>query len=176
MRRLGSMTVPPSHAAPGAVAVAPAQPLASHPFTDGTGSIGIPAGWTLDMGGGGSAMANGPSNGAQVSYNMHFTGIDPSNPRAELFLRTASPLARQNLHGAVLPYTADPVKAWVSMYEAVGHQNGFSPQIHIDRSTSSGSSAADFSGTLGSGAKTVRFIVHAFVLPPNPNCSPRVAM
>jgi hypothetical protein len=170
MRRLSSMTVPSSaRAAPGAAALAPARPLVSHQFSDGTGSIGVPEGWTLGVAGGGSAMANGPSNSAQVSYNMHFTGIDPSNPRAQLYLRTASPLARQNLHGAVLPYTSDPVKAWVSMYQAIGQQRGLHPQIHVIRSSSSGSSAADFTGTLGSGATMVRFIVHAFVLPPNPN-------
>ncbi|HEY3676688.1 MAG TPA: hypothetical protein VGK84_11930, partial [Candidatus Tumulicola sp.] len=169
MRRLGAMTVPGSAAGGRAVKLAPAQPLISHPFSDGTGSIGIPAGWTLAVGGGGSAMASAPAKSAQVSYNMHFMGLDPSNPRGEMFLRTASPLARQNFHGAVLPYTNDPVKAWVAMYEAIGRQNGFTPQIHITSSTSAGSSAADFTGTLGSGSKMVRFMAHVFVLPPNPN-------
>jgi hypothetical protein len=169
MRRLGSMTVPmTSHDAVDAAALAPAQPLVAHPFADGTGSIGIPAGWTLNVGGGGSAMANAPSNVAQVSYNMHFTGIDLSNARAAMYWRTASPLAKQNLHGALLPYESDPMKAWVAMYETIGRQNGLNPQIRIIRSTSSGSST-DFTGTLGSGPKTIHFIVHAFVLPPNPN-------
>ena len=114
-------------------------------------------------------MASAPSGGAQVSYNMHFTGIDPSNPRAQMFLRTATPLARANLHGAVLPYTGDPVASWIAMYKALAQQRGLQPEIHVTRSTPAGESAADISGTLGGGAKTIRFIAHVFLLPPNPN-------
>jgi hypothetical protein len=170
MHRLGTMTVQgSSNGTKAAVKLAPAEPLIAHSFSDETGSISIPADWTLGVAGGGSAMANGPDRNAQVSYNMHYTGIDSSNPRAQTFLRTASPLARQNLHGAVLPYTGDPVKSWVAMYEAVGRQNGFHPEIHVLHSSSSGQSGADFSGTLGTGSKTVHFFAHAFVLPPNPN-------
>jgi hypothetical protein len=169
MRRLQGMTAPGSpNASTGAKRLAPPEQLIPHPFTDGTGSISIPADWTLNAGGG-SAMASGPGGGAQVSYNMHFTGIDPSNPRAQMFLRTASPLARENLHGAVLPYTGDPVQSWVAMYKALAQQRGLQAQIHVIRSTPAGPSAADITGTLGSGAKTIHFIAHAFVLPPNPN-------
>jgi hypothetical protein len=170
MRRLGSMTESTSASASASqIRFAPAQALTSRSFADGTGSIGLAPGWNLASGGGGSALAVGPGNVAQVSYNMHFGGIDPSNPRAQMFLRTASPLARQNFHGAVLPYTGDAEKAWVAMYEALSRQNGFQPEIHVVQSSASSSSVADFTGTLGSGAKTIRFIVHAFVLPPNPN-------
>jgi len=171
MHRLQALTEPPASSGSHALVreLAPPEPLIAHPFSDGTGSIGIPADWTLGIGGGGSALANGPDRNAQVSYNMHYTGIDSSNPRAQMFLRTASPLARQNLHGAVLPYTGDPVKSWVAMYEALGHQNGFQTDIHVLHSTPCGQSAADFSGTLGSGSKMMHFFVHAFLLPPNPN-------
>lgn len=170
MHRLEAMTEPlASSSSHPAVKLAPPEPLIAHTFSDGTGSISIPSDWTLGVGAGGSAMANGPGRNAQVSYNMHYTGIDSSNPRAQMFLRTASPLARQNLHGAVLPYTGDPVKSWVAMYDALGRQNGFQPEIHVLHSTASGQSGADFSGTLGSGSKRVRFFVHAFLLPPNPN-------
>ncbi|HET6275170.1 MAG TPA: hypothetical protein VFE16_04435 [Candidatus Cybelea sp.] len=169
MRRLQGMTVAAGASGGSArTSLAPAEPLIPHPFADGTGSISIPAGWMLNAGGG-SAMANAPSGGAQVSYNMHFTGIDPSNPRAQMFLRTATPLARENLHGAVLPYTGDPVASWIAMYKALAQQRGMQAEIHVSSSTPAGQSAADFAGTLGSGAKTVHFIAHVFLLPPNPN-------
>jgi hypothetical protein len=169
MRRLKGMTVATAASAANAgIRLAPAEPLIPHAFSDGTGSISIPAGWTLDAGGG-SAMASAPSGGAQVSYNMHFTGIDPSNQRAQMYMRTASPLARANLHGAVLAYTGDPVASWVAMYKALAQQRGMQAEIQIIHSTPAGQSAADISGTLGSGEKTIHFIAHVFVLPPNPN-------
>lgn len=169
MRRLQGMTIAaPASAANSGIRLAPAEPLIPHPFADGTGSISIPSGWVLNAGGG-SAMASAPSGGAQVSYNMHFTGIDPSNPRAQMFLRTASPLARANLHGAVLPYTGDPVASWIAMYKALAQQRGMQTEIDVVRSTPAGQSAADITGTLGSGAKTIHFIAHVFLLPPNPN-------
>ncbi len=171
MHRLQGMTVrPPSSASNRSIRFAPPEPLIPHAFADGTGSIGIPADWSLTVAGGGSAAAVGPAGGAQVSYNMAFTGIDPSNRRAQMFLRMGSPLQRQNLHGAVLPYTGDPVGSWKAMYTVLAQQRGLpQPQIHVISSTSSGQSAADITGTLGTGPKMIHFIAHVLVLPPNPN-------
>jgi hypothetical protein len=168
MRRLDGMTTPPT---PGSarvpVALAPPEPLAAQPFTDGTGSISVPSGWAVPVANGGSVLASSPSHDVQVAYNMHFTGVDPSSPRAQMWLRTASPLARQGLHGAVLPYTTDAEKAWVAMFTELGREHGVQSAINVS-SSSSGPSGSDFSGTFGSGPKMVHFIVHAFVLPPNP--------
>ncbi len=171
MHRLQGITVPSQpNTSNGNQRLAPAEQLIAHSFPDGTGSISIPADWALSVAGGGSASANRTSGGAQVSYNMHFTGIDPSNPRAQWFLRSASPLARQNLHGAILQYTTDAAQAWVAMYTALAKQRGMqAPQIRITSSTSAGSGVADIAGTLGAGAKTIDFIAHVFVLPPNPD-------
>jgi hypothetical protein len=167
MQRLEAMTgVAQGTGVP--VHLAPPKPLIAHPFSDGTGSIGAPADWTVAVAAGGSALASAPGGAAAVSYNMHFGGLDPSNPQAQTFLRTASPLARRNFHGAVLPYTADPVAAWTAMYAALGRQRGMQTDIHIDHSSPAGSGAANFTGTLGSGPKRIHFIAYAFVLPPNP--------
>jgi hypothetical protein len=101
---------------------------------------------------------------------MDFTGIDPSNPRAQMFLRTASPLARANLHGAILPYTSNAADAWVAMYHALAKQRGLQqPQIRLTSSTPAGPNSADIAGTLGTGTNMIHFIAHVFVLPPNPN-------
>src|SRR5579875_429146 len=109
MRKLNAMTTPsaaPSHAS---MKLAPAAPLVAHPFSDGTGSIGVPAGWTLAVGGGGSALVNGPS-GEVVAYNMHWSALDMSNPRAQFFMRSESPQMREDFvhRTALLPYTGDP--------------------------------------------------------------------
>lgn len=168
VRRLENMTVAGSSNASARTRFAPAEPLITHPFSDGTGTIGVPADWTLNAGGG-SAMASAPAGAAQVSYNMHFSGIDPSNPRAQMFLRTESAAAREDLHGAVLPYTGDPVASWVAMYKMLARQHGMQAEIHVLRSAPAGQSAADLSGTLGTGPKTIHFIAHVFVLPPNVN-------
>lgn len=170
MHRLKGMTVrAPSSASNAPIRFAPAEPLSPHAFADGTGSISVPADWSVKVAGGGSALALGPAGGAQVSYNMDFTGIDPSNQRAQMFLRMQTPLQRQNLHGAVLPYTGDPVGSWKAMYAALAAQRGLPPpQIHVTSSSGSGPSA-DIAGTLGSGANTIHFIAHVLVMPPNPN-------
>jgi hypothetical protein len=169
LRKFQGMTV--AAKTPGApAALAPPERLISHAFSDGTGSIGVPADWTLGVAGGGSAQAGGPANSAQVSYNIHFTGIDPSNPRAQMFLRTATPLALQNLHGAVLAYTSNPADAWVAMYKALARQRGLAePQIHLTSTAAAGSGAANIAGTLGTGPKAIHFMAFVFVLPPNPN-------
>jgi hypothetical protein len=167
LHRLRGMTAP-ENGGNAALKLDPPEPLAAHPFSDGTGSISVPSGWTVAVAGGGSALASAPGGSAQVSYNMHFGGLDPSNPRAQMFMRTATPLARQNFHGAVLAYTSDPVKAWTEMYAALARQRGFEAEIHVTSSERVGPSSANIAGTLGSGPKAIRFIGFVFVLPPNP--------
>jgi hypothetical protein len=53
LKRLGASTTPVVTQPAGPIA--PAEALTQHAFSDGTGSIGAPADWTLRMGGGGSA-------------------------------------------------------------------------------------------------------------------------
>jgi hypothetical protein len=167
MRRLQGMTEPASAAA-APIRTAPAEPLITRPFSDGTGSIGIPADWKLGVAGGGSASANGPT-GDQVSYNMHFSAFDPSNPRAEMYLRTETPLARQNLKACVLSYISDPAKAWVAMYaEIAKEQHVTIPAMHVTSTSTSGATSTII-GTAGSGSKMLHFLAYVFVLPPNPN-------
>jgi hypothetical protein len=167
LKQLQHLTAPPQPRT-AAAPLAPAEPLVPHGFSDGTGSISVPADWSVRVAGGGSAEASAPGGAAQVSYNMHFGGLDPSNPRAQTFLRTATPLARAGFHGIVAPYTGDPVRSWKAMYEGLARQHGFDPQITITHSSRVGATGANIAGTLGSGAKTVHFIGFVFVLPPNP--------
>ncbi len=170
MRRLNAMTTPSSATpAGGRIALAPAEPLTTHPFSDGTGSIGVPADWKLNVGAGGSALVAGPS-GEVVAYNMHWSALDMSNPRAQFFMRSEAPQMRENFmkRTALLPYTGDPVQAWMTIFDQLGKQNGsFQPHFQITSATKNGT-VADIVGT-GSGNKPMHFIAHVFVLPPNPN-------
>lgn len=172
MRRLNAMTSPAAaSAAPSRIAaLAPPEKLITHTFSDGTGSIGIPADWKLNVGGGGSASATGPT-GEMVAYNMHYSAMDMSNPRAQFFMRSEPPQLRAQYMRttAMVPYTTDPIKAWIAIFDALGRQNGGAgPQIHVDSQTPSGNLVADATGTIG-GKKPMHFIAHVFVLPPNPN-------
>jgi hypothetical protein len=165
MQKLNAMTTPSKPAAPAAaaVAMAPAEPLVTHPFNDGTGSIAIPADWTLGPNGGAGAVVTNAATKSQVSYNMHLSAIDLSNPRARMLLATG---AGQAMHPAEVPYTSDPAQAWVAVYTAKGKAAGLSTAIHVMQSSKSGATST-FSGTIGSGANAIDFMASAFVLPPN---------
>jgi hypothetical protein len=167
MQQLNAMTTPSKSAPPAAAAVvmAPAEPLVTHPFNDGTGSIAIPADWTLGPNGGAGAVVGHAASKTQVSYNMHLSAIDLSNPRARMALATG---AGQAMHLVQLPYMSDPAQAWVAIYTAKGKAAGLSTEFHVTHSSKSGATSS-FSGTIGSGANTIDFIASAFVLPPNPN-------
>jgi len=124
LRRLDSVTTPQSPQAK-RVAIAPAEPLEHRVFTDGTGSIDLPADWKLLNGGGGSASAYGPT-GEIVSYNLVLTAMDPSNPTGQNYLRNLPPQSRQFqlTRTAILPYTGDPEQAWNTGFRQLAQQNG----------------------------------------------------
>jgi hypothetical protein len=143
--------------------MAPAEPLVTHSFSDGTGSIAIPADWTLGPNGGAGAIVTNAATKSQVSYNMHLSAIDLTNPRARSILATA---AGQAMNPAAVPYTSDPEKAWLAVYTAKGKAAGLSTEMHVTQSSRSGATST-FSGTIGSGANTIDFMASAFVLPPN---------
>jgi hypothetical protein len=165
MQKLNAMTTPskPAAPAPPAVAMAPAEPLVTHSFSDGTGSIAIPADWALGPNGGAGAIVTNAATKSQVSYNMHLSAIDLSNPRARSILATA---AGRAMNPAAVPYTSDPEKAWLAVYSAIGKAHGFSTEMHVTQSSKSGATST-FTGTIGSGANTIDFMASAFVLPPN---------
>jgi hypothetical protein len=164
MQKLNAMTTPSKASTPAAaIAMAPAEPLVTRSFNDGTGSIAIPADWALGPNGGAGAIVTNAASKTQVSYNMHLSAIDMSNPRARSMLATG---AGQAMHLVAVPYTTDPTKAWVAILAAKGKAAGFSTDIRVLQSSQSGATSS-FSGTIGSGANTIDFIGSAFVLPPN---------
>ncbi len=72
----------PSAATPASTptAAAPAAALHQVAFADGTGSIGLPAGWNIVSSYGGDVIAKGP-RGEQLQFGQPISVLDPRNPR-----------------------------------------------------------------------------------------------
>jgi len=107
--------------------MAPAEPLVPHPFADNTGTIGVPANWTLKGAGGGSAVAIGPT-GETVNYQYPTMADDPSYGLGQMLANGtgiyANPVLRsQALQStALLRYTGDPVQAWKTSFDQMALQ------------------------------------------------------
>lgn len=172
MRRLNAMTAPGATATATASShAAPALPLVTHQFSDGTGSIGVPAGWTLRGGDGGSATVVGPG-GVLVWYNIVIPAADPTNPRTQMLMRYQGPAQRQAFltRNAMLPYSGDAVKTWDSIYAQLAKQSGKrGPTFAISGSSQNGN-VTNINGTytygLGAGG---RFSAFVFLTPPDLN-------
>lgn len=80
--------------------VAPAAPLAQVALPDGSGQVGIAAGWRISYGQMGTAVLDGP-RGEKVMINLSYQMIAPG-----------SPYARYNPGHAPVPWGTGLVKAW----------------------------------------------------------------
>jgi hypothetical protein len=110
-----------------AQAMAPPEPLIQHPFGDNTGTIGLPADWTLKGAGGGSAAAIGPT-GEIVNYQYTTMANDPSYGLGQQLatgtgIYANSVLRSQAMNStALLRYTGDPVQAWETSFDQMSMQ------------------------------------------------------
>ncbi len=174
MHDLNAMTAPSPASAPAHASMhgEPARPLVTHPFSDGTGSIGVPDGWTLARGGGGSAAVLGPG-GVLVQYNMVVPAADPTNRRTQMLLRFQGPEQRQDFlkRNAMLPYTGDAVKTWQTIYPQLAKQSDSTnyPRFQIGHSAQNGAvTSIDGTYNYGTGAGG-RFSTFVFLTPPDIN-------
>ena len=102
----------------------PAQPLHRVGFADGSGSIGLPAGWRLTSSGAGSAQAAGP-RGERVTMGALFQGIlDPRAPGAQTSARFAAMSHTQLL---VCPYGEDLARSFASIAGQLAARQGRPP-------------------------------------------------
>ena len=138
LRRLKELTS--AEAAPAGEATAPPAIMTRHDFSDGTGSIEVPADWRLITQGGGSANAVGPT-GEVVAYNMALSGMDPNTPMARSYLQSLqnlSPQLRDSMlrQTALIPHIADPAVAWVTLVQEISRKlTGRAPVINVKQST-----------------------------------------
>jgi hypothetical protein len=91
-------------------------PLRQTPFPDNSGSVGLPAGWRILAGGGGSVHAEGP-NGSQIHYGVTIPVMDPTNPQTRQMIQMETQGGRIPLPGSYVAYPAggDPVRALIAI-------------------------------------------------------------
>jgi hypothetical protein len=109
------------------IVLAPAEPLVAHPFPDNTGTIGLPADWTLKASGGGSAYAQGPSQ-ELVNYQQPQLAADPTYGMGKMLATGTGFYANPVRHSqgiqsiALIPYTGDPMQAWTKGFDQMSMQ------------------------------------------------------
>ena len=86
------------------VASAPAQKLTPYIFSDGSGSIGLPPGWSVTRAQLGDVSAKGP-NGEALRFGMSIFALDPNLPQSRT-LTGGGNAAPGNY--VLVPYNQDP--------------------------------------------------------------------
>jgi hypothetical protein len=181
LQRYGTMKVPAAQTvAAQKVALpplAPPEPLIVHQFSDGTGSMGVPADWTLRGGGGGSAVAVGPTGKEIVNFNFTQPALVPSSVMGQMLLNGTGiypngPLRENGLKSIVLmPYTGDPVEAWSKSWGLMAKQAGrnIAPAFNLGKVTRTGPRTAVVSGTGVYGGTSRAFVYLAYlnITPPS---------
>jgi hypothetical protein len=76
----------PTKGRPAAARGAPAAPLRQTPFQDGSGSIGLPEGWTITGAHAGEVIAKGPAP-AFLHFDWQISALDPNDPRSRGLMR-----------------------------------------------------------------------------------------
>ncbi|MBV9439337.1 MAG: hypothetical protein JOZ24_05020, partial [Candidatus Eremiobacteraeota bacterium] len=177
LQRLGVMTSADTGAGTGRAA--PPEALIPHPFSDGTGTFGVPADWKVSNASGGSASAEGPT-GEIVSYNLALGATDPSNPAAQRYYNGLPPGYRQTAlnQTLLLPYTGDPVRAWTTAFVALSNRNGRpAPALSVQSTQDMSTGAVRLAEITGTGTipgiagkrddEPGNYVAFAQVTPPN---------
>ena len=171
MKLLQNDTVPDAGTAH--VPLAPAEPLVTRQFSDGTGTIGVPSDWTLRSAEGGSALATGPTGKEIAAFNSLQGALDPTYGIGLEMVRGTGmggvPLMRANAfkRSAFMSYSSDPVSAWTKVWDQMAKQQGKTgPHFVVKSSTSMGAGSAEIVGT-GSAPEPVTYVAYVSVLPPN---------
>ncbi len=113
--------------APAMAATGTAEPLQFTPFPDGTGSVGLPAGWRIVESAHGGAIARGP-RGEQVVLSRTFNAVDPRYPAAQQMIRT------MGMPGSMVAvqYGMDPTQSYLSAVNQMAQkQHREPPAINI---------------------------------------------
>jgi len=118
-------------AAAAPVAAGPAQPLQRAVFQDGSGVIGLPAGWQIQQVNLGDVGASGP-HGEKLRFGLTIAIIDPSSPQSRSLAGTGRAGASPRF--VSIPYSTDPASAYKSALTQLGAKAG-KPAPDIDVSS-----------------------------------------
>ncbi len=90
-----------------------APPLQRAVFPDGTGSIGLPAGWQMQNAAKGDVSAAGP-NGEKLRFGWTIAVLDPTNPGSRALMGNSRGAAPGNF--VAIPHSADPATAFKAAF------------------------------------------------------------
>jgi hypothetical protein len=180
LRRLATRKAPTGTAGTKKVAQAPlaaAEPLIEHQFSDGTGSMGVPADWTLKGGGGGSAVAVGPTGKEIVNFNFTQSALEPSSTMGQMLVNGTGiyppgQLRENGLKSIVLlRYSGDPVEAWTRSWSLMAKQAGRTtfPSFVVRQAKRTGPRTAFVfgSGAFGDTKQPFAYLAYLNVTPPS---------
>jgi hypothetical protein len=114
-----------------------AAPLNQVNFPDGTGSVGLPAGWQMTAAHGGAFEAHGP-NGEKLTFGIHLAAIDTSNPQVRQRVYQETQGGRVPMPGSyvVIPYNLDPGQAYIQAANQMAQkQRRQPPTLNITKVT-----------------------------------------
>jgi hypothetical protein len=104
----------------------PPQPLQRAVFPDGTGSIGLPAGWQMQNAQKGDVTAAGP-HGEKLRFGWTIAVIDPTNPQSRALMGNSRGAAPPNF--VAIPHSADPATAFKAAFTQLAQQARKQPPV-----------------------------------------------
>jgi hypothetical protein len=115
-----------SAAAAAPVKSGPPQPLQRSVFQDGTGSIGLPAGWQVQKAQMGDVTAAGP-HGEKLRFGWTIEAIDPTNPGSRVLMGNSRGAAPGNF--VAIPHSADPATAFKAAFTQLAQKARKQPPV-----------------------------------------------
>lgn len=123
---------------------APAAPLHQTPFPDGSGSIGLPDGWTITGAHAGEVIAKGPAP-AFLHFDWQISALDPNDPRSRGLMRPGTAAGFVDI-----PYGTDAASTFKSALTQFLQKHGNSvPTIEIVDTSQVGPHEALVSANVG---------------------------
>ncbi|MGA9026833.1 MAG: hypothetical protein WB440_12305 [Steroidobacteraceae bacterium] len=123
---------------------APAAPLHQTPFPDGSGSIGLPDGWTITGAHAGEVTAQGPAPAA-LHFDWQIPALDPNDPRSRGLMRPGTAAGFVDI-----PYGTDAATTFrLALTQFLQKRGKAPPTIEIVESTQVGPKEALVSARMG---------------------------
>ncbi|MGA8087436.1 MAG: hypothetical protein WCA10_09030 [Terracidiphilus sp.] len=101
-------------------------PLQRAVFPDGTGSIGLPAGWQMQNAQKGDLTAAGP-NGEKLRFGWTIAVIDPTNPQSRALMGNSRGAAPGNF--VAIPHSADSATAFKAAFTQLAQKARQQPPL-----------------------------------------------
>jgi hypothetical protein len=111
-------------------AARPAQKLTAYIFPDGSGSMGLPPGWTVVQAQLGDVIAQGP-NGEKLRFGLVIPVVDPTSPQAGVLMAGGG--APGNF--IAVPYSADAATLFTQGSEQIAQKLRLPPPTITIKST-----------------------------------------